>query len=188
MTMPHDLNRDPEEAKSAYDVGKGKPPKHRQFKKGQPSANPAGRPPSRPNRSKNMIDRVLGQQVTMTIGGKTRKVCLKEAIMLKLANDALAGNVAAIRELNRQMKDQESADDCSEDNRHDIHFTTTFVSPRGPAQDALYLEGLIELKGANWNLVDWLQDIVDERRRKGLLPAFSEENPEGVESEHCLPH
>jgi hypothetical protein len=188
MTMPHDPNRAPDQAPTSYDVGKGKPPKHSQFKKGQPSANPAGRPPSRLERPNNMIGRVLAQQVTMTVGGKIRKVCLKEAITLKLANDALAGNVAAIRELNRQMKDQESADDWPEDNRHDIHFTTTFVSPRTPEQDRLYLAGLLELKGANWNLVDWLQEIVDERRRKGLLPAFSEENPEGVESEHCLPH
>lgn len=170
MTMPHDPNCDFDEAKTAYDVGKGRPPKHSQFKKGQPSANPAGRPRSRPERPNTMIDRVLGQQVTMTIGGKTRKVCLKEAITLKLANDALAGNVAAIRELTRQMKDRELAEDFYEDGPRDINFTVEFVNPRTPEQDTLYLNGLIVERGPNYDLAPWLQEIVDERRRQGLLP------------------
>lgn len=77
----------------AYDVGKGKPPKERQFKPGQ-SGNPRGR------RRKQLLDtftmqevlaEIINETVDAVIGGKDVKLPKRYAILLKLVNDALSG-------------------------------------------------------------------------------------------------
>lgn len=76
--------------KDEYSIGRGKPPKHTQFKKGD------GRPrPGRPKGSKNIVTLVMEaarDQVTVTIDGKRRKISKAQAAAIHLANAGATGN------------------------------------------------------------------------------------------------
>ena len=78
-----------------YKVGKGRPPLETRWKPGQ-SGNPKGRPQGARNVSAVLSD-VLRQRVAVTENGKTRRMPVLEAMMRRLANDALRGNPAAIK-------------------------------------------------------------------------------------------
>jgi len=76
-----------------YEVGYGKPPKHGQFKKG----NPGG--PGKPKGSKNLktiVTEALGARITAKVNGKSKKISKAEAAMHQLANKAAAGDLRAI--------------------------------------------------------------------------------------------
>lgn len=75
-----------------YSVGYAKPPKEHQFKKGERSKNPRGRP----KRSRvDRLTKILDQKITITEGGKPRRVPLSEALDIKLVRRALEGDLAA---------------------------------------------------------------------------------------------
>jgi uncharacterized protein DUF5681 len=79
-----------------YEVGKGKPPKAFQFKKGQ-SGNPKGRPKRQSVEDlRLLIDEILAEPVTMREGGKLRAVSNLEAMMHAQLNNGLKGNEKAI--------------------------------------------------------------------------------------------
>lgn len=84
------VDEEPAESKDNYAVGRGNPPKHTQFKKGD------GRPrPGRPKKSKNIATLVLEaarDQVTVTIDGKKRKISKAQAAAIHLANAGATGN------------------------------------------------------------------------------------------------
>jgi hypothetical protein len=70
--------------RGTYEVGYGKPPVHTRFKPGN-RANPHGRP--RGSKSfKNLLDEKLNAKVTVTEGGKKRKMTKIEIGTTKLAN------------------------------------------------------------------------------------------------------
>lgn len=77
-----------------YEVGYGKPPKHSRFKEGQ-SGNPKGRPKNRRNMS-TMLKEILHEKVHVTLNGKRRKVSTETAILLRLREKALAGDLRSI--------------------------------------------------------------------------------------------
>jgi len=85
----HDTDA-PAEKKDKYSVGRGKPPKHTQFRKGD------GRPrPGRPKGSKNIVTLVMEaarDQVTVAIDGKRRKISKAQAAAIHLANAGATGN------------------------------------------------------------------------------------------------
>lgn len=78
-----------------YDVGFGKPPKRTQFVKGK-SGNPSGRPKGSKNLT-SIYAKAAREKITLTIGGKTKKMSKIEAAMLQLYTKAAAGDLAAIR-------------------------------------------------------------------------------------------
>lgn len=78
-------------------VGYGKPPKHSQFKKGQ-SGNSKGRPKGVKN-FQTEVDAVLRSKVTVTHGGKSKKVGTVEAALLRLREKALKGDPRALDRL-----------------------------------------------------------------------------------------
>lgn len=69
-----------------YKVGKGKPPKSTQFKKGQ-SGNPKGRPKGSFN-LQTIINKVLNEKVEITINGRKRKITKIEAVLTQQLNMA----------------------------------------------------------------------------------------------------
>jgi hypothetical protein len=72
-----------------YEVGKGKPPKHSQFKKGQ-SGNPGGRP----RKSRNMtsiVEDELSQKVKISENGRTRLLTKRQLVVKRLVADSIAG-------------------------------------------------------------------------------------------------
>lgn len=73
-------------------VGYGVPPEEHKFKPGQ-SGNPKGRPKGSKNEStilRGLMERKLEVRST---GGRTRKMSVLEAVLHRIAEDALNGNV-----------------------------------------------------------------------------------------------
>src|SRR6267142_1171169 len=75
-------------------VGRGHPPKHTQFRKGT-SGNPTGRPKGSKNMSTLLME-AAHDQVSVTIGGKTRSISKLQATAMQLATKAATGDQAAI--------------------------------------------------------------------------------------------
>mgnify|MGYP001819886794 CR=1 FL=1 len=86
MTLEDDHRKAP--------VGYASPPRSTRFKKGQ-SGNPKGRPPGRPKGSAE--DAVLGQMVTLREDGRERSVTAAQALLLKVTQRGLDGDVAAAK-------------------------------------------------------------------------------------------
>lgn len=79
-----------------YEVGYGKPPKRTQFQPGQ-SGNKKGRPRESAKKTSSVLKEILNEKITVTEGGKKRRVTKIEAFLKKLLNDALSGDKTAQR-------------------------------------------------------------------------------------------
>ena len=77
-----------------YEVGRGKPPRKYQWRKGQ-SGNLRGRPKSKKSGSAD-VAALLDAPVKVTAGGKKGEMSPFEASLRQLAKRALAGNLPAI--------------------------------------------------------------------------------------------
>jgi Family of unknown function (DUF5681) len=73
-----------------YEVGYCRPPREHQFKKGEASRNPKGRPRGA-NRPALDLVAALMQPVTIRMKGKERKVPYPEAMIQALQGEALMG-------------------------------------------------------------------------------------------------
>jgi hypothetical protein len=76
-----------------YEVGFGKPPKRTQFKKGR-SGNPKGRPPKKPDLHSELT-KVLRENVTIITDGQPETVTVQQALLLRLRDQALSGELWA---------------------------------------------------------------------------------------------
>jgi hypothetical protein len=76
-----------------YEVGFGKPPKSTRFKKGQ-SGNPYGRPRKKPDLY-SALKRVLNETVTVTVEGDAETLTVQQALLLRLRQEALHGEIWA---------------------------------------------------------------------------------------------
>jgi hypothetical protein len=81
-----------------YQVGRGRLPRHTQWKKGQ-SGNPRRSPWRIVETAAEMMDRLLVVPVHVTVNSETRRAPTLEAIMLALSQKAFAGNISAKRTL-----------------------------------------------------------------------------------------
>jgi Family of unknown function (DUF5681) len=79
-----------------YAVGKGKPPVHTRFKKGQ-SGNPSGRPKGKVTvaDADTVFDQVLSAQIPVSQNGRPRKMSKIRALCVGTVHDALKGDRAA---------------------------------------------------------------------------------------------
>ncbi len=75
-------------------VGRGRPPKHTQFRKGV-SGNAKGRPKGSKNLSTILME-AARDQVTATIAGKPRRISKLQATAMQLATKAAGGDQASI--------------------------------------------------------------------------------------------
>lgn len=81
-------------ASGTYEVGYGKPPRAHQFKPGQ-----CGYPPGRPKGSKNeetILNDIFKKKVRINENGQVRKITVLEAILRKVAEDGLRGNIKSV--------------------------------------------------------------------------------------------
>ena len=72
-------------------VGYGRPPQHSRFRPGQ-SGNPRGRPKGKRNLASQLND-VLAQPVTVTRNGKRMRVTAETAILMRMLEKALVGDL-----------------------------------------------------------------------------------------------
>ncbi len=79
---------------SDHDVGYKKPPRHRQFKKGQ-SGNAKGRPRGTRNFASDLRDE-LAEPVNVREGGSVSRVSSQRAALKKLRDKALKGDHRAL--------------------------------------------------------------------------------------------
>ena len=76
-----------------YEVGFGKPPKRSQFRKGR-SGNPKGRPRKKPDLYSELT-KVLREKVTIAVDGQQEKVTVQQALLRRLRDQALRGELRA---------------------------------------------------------------------------------------------
>ena len=94
-----------EEPKDDYKVGKNRPPVETRFKKGT-SGNPGGKPKKPPSLDlPALLSRVLSKPRQYTENGRTRTAPVLEIIYEATASRAAKGNMRAVRELSRTIKD-----------------------------------------------------------------------------------
>ena len=75
-------------------VGYRRPPKKHRWSKGT-SGNPKGRPKGVKNR-KTVLQKILERKIPMQDSGKRVSVSFIEALYLRIANDALRGNLKSV--------------------------------------------------------------------------------------------
>jgi len=76
-----------------YQVGKGRPPRHTRWKPGR-SGNPKGRPKGVKNLLTIFIEE-LNRKLEIQEKGKIRVITVREAIVRRVLNEALKGNIKA---------------------------------------------------------------------------------------------
>jgi hypothetical protein len=91
------------ENKRDYAVGRGKPPVHSRFKKGQ-SGNPRG---PRPKNLPALLVEALNERVVVTTDGERREVTKREVIVTQLVNKSAGADLRATKMLIDMLKDVE---------------------------------------------------------------------------------
>jgi hypothetical protein len=91
------------ENKRDYEVGRGKPPVHTRFKRGQ-SGNPRG---PRPKNLPALLVDALNEKVVVTIDGERREITKREAVATQLVNESTRANLRATKMLTDMLKDAE---------------------------------------------------------------------------------
>src|SRR6516225_9865563 len=91
------------ENKRDYAVGRGKPPVHSRFKKGQ-SGNPRG---PRPKNLPALLVEALNEKVVVTIDGERREITKREAVAKQLVNKSTSADLRATKMLIDTLKDAE---------------------------------------------------------------------------------
>lgn len=99
MDARHEDNR-------GYRVGRGKPPEHSRFKKGQ-SGNPSGRPKGAKNFA-TLLKRCLNRPTVVQDQGRRRTVTVKEAFVEQLVQGALAGDNRKMEMLREEIRESEA--------------------------------------------------------------------------------
>jgi Family of unknown function (DUF5681) len=105
---------------SVDQVGYGSPPQAHQFKPGQ-SGNPRGRPKGAKNEA-TILRELLNRKIQIREAGRTRKITVLEAILLRFTEDALKGNTKSAaflfnRYAGAQADDSQPVEEITEDDR-----------------------------------------------------------------------
>lgn len=114
-----------------YKVGKGKPPKHSQYKKGQ-SGNLKGRPKGSRN-VHTVLEEIWNGKITVRENGQARRMSFREVFIMKLADKAINGSVNDQLKFLKAMKDY--APELVEHVEKDMNMTITYVLPDGKTAD-----------------------------------------------------
>ena len=84
-------------------VGYKKPPKHSQFPKGK-SGNPKGRPPKEKKIFHLALIDIMGEEITLKVGGEDVTMTLQEALIKKMMLDSMNGKQTATKNFIEIMK------------------------------------------------------------------------------------
>ena len=94
------------EKKSDYEIGYGKPPEGRRFKKGQ-SGNPSGRPAKNANSAAPLLVRKFEEQVLEAGTGRCQKTTRREVLVVQLAGQPAGAGLSATKILTDMLKEIE---------------------------------------------------------------------------------
>ncbi len=95
---------------SGYEVGKGKPPRHTRFQKGN-RANPLGRGAKKAFNERDILREILDAPVAYKEGGKTKKAPQFHLLIRSFVDKAVRGDVGgAAMVLKLRLKVKENAD------------------------------------------------------------------------------
>jgi hypothetical protein len=92
----------PDDSKRDYEVGYGRPPRHRRFRQGE-SGNPRGRPKGSSNLA-TLLDRALNERVVVSENGRRKRITKREAVLKQLVNKAASGDPKSIQLLLAEMR------------------------------------------------------------------------------------
>jgi hypothetical protein len=92
-----------DQPKAEYTVGRGKPPLHTRFKKGQ-SGNPRG---PRPKNLPALLVAALNEPVVVSANGECRQVTKREAVVAQLVDKSTGADLRATKMLIDLLKDIE---------------------------------------------------------------------------------
>jgi hypothetical protein len=92
-----------DETKAEYTVGRGKPPLHTRFKKGQ-SGNPRG---PRPKNLPALLVAALNEPVVVSANGESRQITKREAVIAQLVDKSTGADLRATKMLIDMLKDIE---------------------------------------------------------------------------------
>lgn len=114
--------------KDTYEVGYKKPPAKTKFKKEQ-SGNPKGRPKGsvKQTKSTDVLEKELMNKITVIENGKALEITLLEAIQKRLVTDALKGNQASMRIIQKLLGKLDL--NIHENNAEDFSIKIQFVEP-----------------------------------------------------------
>jgi len=122
------------------EVGYGRPPRSKQFKKGQ-SGNPKGRPKATKNVS-TMLEEVFFRKIQISENGRRREVTMVEAILRQLVNGAVKGEMRHIDRVLKLLPYVQEARDAA----LAAESRGTLVDP---GDDVAVLEALAEIFGTD---------------------------------------
>jgi len=88
-----------------YQVGRGRPPLHTRFKKGQ-SGNPRG-PRPRPKNLPALLVAALNEPVVASADGDSRQITKREAVIAQLVDMSTGADLRAMKMLIDMLKDIE---------------------------------------------------------------------------------
>ena len=86
-----------------YKVGRGRPPLHTPFRKGQ-SSNPRG---PRPKNLRALLVAALDEPVVVTTGGERRRITKREAVVAQLVDKSAGADLRATKMLLDMLQDIE---------------------------------------------------------------------------------
>ena len=101
-------NSKPAKPSGGYAVGYGKPPKASQFKPGQ-SGNPNGRPKGQPT-TQQLLLQEAAKLVKVKVGDEIIQIPKQQAVVRKLYQVAMEGNIVAMRMILALTSSAELAD------------------------------------------------------------------------------
>jgi hypothetical protein len=174
---------------SDYEVGYRKPPKQHQFKRGEPSANPVGRPKGR--KPKGVLDK-LGQKVVVdSKNGRRVKKTLREVLDHNLVKDAVAGDKHARTLLYRVLEAAEKDEaaqkreaakhpygasvpiDPDEARRRLAEWFRTNLANVAPHVDEAIRLGIFEMPDGKPKLAAWARKAAEDRHIATAAPTPS---------------
>ena len=94
-----------DDVEDGYKVGRGRPPLHTRFKKGQ-SGNPRG-PRRRPKDLPALLVAALNEPVVVTANGEPRQITKREAVIAQLVDKSTGADLRATKMLIDMLQDIE---------------------------------------------------------------------------------
>lgn len=107
-------------------IDRRRPPKEMQYKPGQ-SGYPQGRPKGKKN-TDTMIRDVIDGNITLHVRGREKKISIREAIIIRIVDDALKGDTKAAAFLLNRYEASTSTEQPDGDGKADQEILAAYIA------------------------------------------------------------